>query len=131
MPRTLHRRMTWLAVLASALLCLMPTASRVLHAWAPVAPAGHGMHVMPNGEVMSAAAMAIRVHPGAPGEHAGHGGGDCEYCPLLAGLLASVGVPVVPMEVVAHATPTATHTTSATTPAPVPSLGSQAPPVLI
>jgi len=130
--------MSWLAVLASGLLCLMPTVGRLVHANAghaghdamPGMPASHAMmvgHAMHHGmhHPMAAGANAPAGHD----EHAGHGGPDCEYCPLLAQMVGSVAV-----HYLSPGLPDATPTRSiaheaAPVAAQVPSLGSQAPPL--
>ena len=93
-----------LALVATLALALVPTIGRVAKAGAE---AGHGAmhHAMASTQAvdphaahhahhaMAEAPAAAPVPTPAPMPH--HGDGDCEYCPLLQGLVAPAPVAVV------------------------------------
>lgn len=148
------RRFAWLALVAMLSLALLPTFGRL---GAGVAADG-GMpadHAMPSPMSGFGMAMAVQphmqehvaarsLHPLPPhsghavgtrasgerpgGSHEGHGGHDCTYCLLLAGLVGATTVqwrlpaPFIPGH---RATPAFTNRRID---APVPALGGQGPP---
>ncbi|HEY4529274.1 MAG TPA: DUF2946 family protein [Luteimonas sp.] len=92
-------RLGWLAVLAVLLLAVVPTAGRLVHVSAGHghADAGHAMHA-PDGRHAAAMRGALAfstdvrdvVDPASPGApRPAPGDADCDYCPLLASLLAT------------------------------------------
>lgn len=90
---TLHRWMLRLGLAATMLLVLVPSLGRLAghgpaSTPAPGAPTGHAMHAG-HGEAHAPAGTTI---PAPTDDHARHA--DCDYCPLLASLLATALRPV-------------------------------------
>lgn len=126
----------WLALVAMLLLAALPTAGRLFGDHQSSAALHAAMGHAPAPASVAPEAHAHHDH------HDGHGGDaddtaplplpvdepDCEYCPLYSGLLNSLAVPPLPTD---H-TPQVAWTVRALAvhhaAAPVPALGSQAPP---
>jgi hypothetical protein len=157
MRRAPHRTVTRLAFLAMALLCLMPTVGRLTaaahaaHATLATHATPAAAHAMPARLVAAATpahdhhAMAMHDHqamqaraavqggeapaPSAPGnEHERHGGGDCDYCPLLASLLTQAVFVAPPRVLHTEANAPPFQAAGLRPAAMVPSLGSRGPP---
>lgn len=107
---TFHSLMHRLALVATLALALVPTIGRVAKAGAEVDhgamhhataaaqvvdphAAHHGLHA---GHAMAEVPSVVPAPTPAPIPH--HGDGDCEYCPLLQGLVAPAPVAVVAID---------------------------------
>src|SRR5689334_18559362 len=93
----LHRLMHGLALVATLALAMVPSAGRVAQTCRTTAPTdGWAAVCSAVGLAQSPAASEHAHHhmaPSAPAQpqpaHPHDGGGDCDYCPLLASMLAS------------------------------------------
>lgn len=84
-PR-LQRKVSWLAMLAMALLLVMPTAGRLLAGWSGGA-LGADIQLSP-AHVMSHDGMSDRaMQHGETNQGMHHGDGICPYCPLLSSVM--------------------------------------------
>lgn len=92
-----HRLMHRLALAATFALLLMPVAGRFVQVH-QAAQAHHGHHM---------SAMAAAMHHGAPEAPSAphHGGGDCDYCPLLQSMVAAKAPALLPVAQVAPIAP--------------------------
>ena len=89
--RRLHRAVAWMGLVAILLLALVPTASRIASACAPVDHGGHAAHAHHHADVDAHESTL-------PGEDCWS---KCAYCDFLALLLGVLGVQTVIMIIMA------------------------------
>lgn len=95
--RILHSPLAHLALIAMLLMALLPTIGRLVQAQAQPQPDGIGAYwtamctstgmAMSNPVAVSSAHALSSHDMPAPTPSRGHFGMDCDYCPLLAGLV--------------------------------------------